>query len=1119
MKQLTSILFLAVSFAIHAQQPIVHSISPTNVEVGQTVTISGSSFTNVSDVFFGGVEASAINVLSDNLMEATVPAGARQGPITLLNATNDLIGQSSQHFYISFSGSTINNFPLEETVSTTEVDAYDICLCDLNPGDGLGLNDVVITHNVTSSGDSEITIFRNQSTQAATNFGAPTNINNGENNEGFISTTCADLDNDGLPELIFTTNDATNVKHLYVYENLSGGTINMSPVLSLNISLPDFGSINRLTRRIRAADFDGDGKIDLALGTSTDNTVFIYRNTSTGDGVFTFDSPYSIQASTSETGSINVADLNNDNLPDIVALPFDQSSEGIAILRNRSIKGSLSFEDGAQIATLNRRVNIALGDFDNDGFNDLVVTERQVAQQVSIFRNTSSQGGDITFTTGASVTVGTFPWGLDLGDLNGDGKLDIAVASAGNNLYVIENTSTGSGSISFAAATELVTSQNVRNLCVADLNRDAKPDLAFTHDISLGRTGNLGVFMNRNCMEPELSPLASESQFCDTPDNFTLTATASPGASYQWDVLSGNATNNSFSTGTVNSATFEINMLPNNADIRVTITSADLVCTTETAQQNYTIINGAGTTTPTIQVTPVPGGAYCTGESITLSTTASYNNYLWTLPDGSTSTAATIDIASASVDDAGVYSVVVRNNADCSSNAATQQIDVDQAPFLEVFNNGNDTFCSDAANDPQLEVSSITDVTYQWQRNGANIPLATNATYTADQSGSYTVVATVTASGCSRTTSAYTVTEVSEPVAGITGPSETCVNFATTFTSSSTVQTGFTPVNSWIVEDATNAQIGSSSTNELTFTFPAVGTYEVIHTTSYDPTDVASCSDMITQIVTVSEEPVITFNVSDGVEKCQLDPLSVSVTSPDASTIASYSWVVRSAENQTEISTGTGTSIDATTPLGVDSVYVVVTLTTTIGCQVMDSVKVQNFESDIDISATGFDLTNDSVTLEEDNFIVLTADGLVSGVAWSPESIIDDTTSINATVFPATSPTVVTLTGVDANGCNVATTVTIILDNIRPRRTFSPNGDGQGFDCWEILNTSELVGCKVYVFDSRGRNILVQDSPFIDNCVWDGNSNGSPVPEGLYYFVLKCDDSSLSTSGSILLAR
>jgi len=208
------------------------------------------------------------------------------------------------------------------------------------------------------------------------------------------------------------------------------------------------------------------------------------------------------------------------------------------------------------------------------------------------------------------------------------------------------------------------------------------------------------------------------------------------------------------------------------------------------------------------------------------------------------------------------------------------------------------------------------------------------------------------------------------------------------------------------------------------------------------------------------------------------------------------------------------------TPIGIDSVYAVVSILTDIGCQVLDSIKIVNFPTDAEISLSDGS-SPDQVTLEEDNFVPLSTN--LTSVSWEPEDIIDNPTATSVTVFPAQPTTAVTVTGTDDNGCLVSTDIEIILNNLRPKKTFSPNGDGIN-DCWEILNSSQpnTEGCKIFVFDARGRNILEDDAPFADNCVWDGNSGSTPVPEGVYYFIFNCDDNANgieSKTGSILLAR
>ncbi|MEP5611219.1 MAG: FG-GAP-like repeat-containing protein [Cyclobacteriaceae bacterium] len=1108
MKKIIYTFFLGITSMALAQQPLINSIAPTHVEVGATVTISGSNLGG--RVFFGGVEATSVSG-SGNVMEAVVPAGATHGSLTVLN--NMLIAQSSQQFYISYVGSTLNSYDTEFTLSSGETDANDICLCDLD-GDALGLNDVAIAHSVADNSKDEISIYLNQSGPAgtATSFTKQANINNAENLSGFISTACADLDNDGKPELIFTTNQGTNVKHIYIYQNLSTpGAISLTYLSALSLRLPNTsGGGNRISRVVRAADFDGDGKNDLAVGNDTDNTFHIFRNTSSGTSNFSFATPDEISADGDLSGVLGIADLNNDGRPDIISMPFRENSTRIHILKNRSIIGSIDFEAQSSVTNGGQTNDVAAGDFDEDGLIDIVVASRNTGL-ITTFRNSTS-GSAITFDAGENISISSAsPFGINLGDINGDGKVDIISSFAVGNVVVVPNSST-SGNVSFGTEQQITTANTTQNVSVGDLNGDAKPDIAYTTDVSPGATGKLGTFMNRNCVAPILSPLSTETSFCDTPDEFTITTTNSPGASYNWQVTPPNnitGDGNNFSTG-VNSETFQISGGASTT-IRVTITSADGLCTTAFAEQTYTLDDTTPTADPTIQVSPA--GTLCAGDNVTISTAANnYDNYLWTLPDGSTQTSSSISLSPIETNNAGTYSLRVRNTGECTSDEVTQSITVIQPPMLQVFNNGNDTFCSDAANDPQLETSNLPGLTYQWKLNSGNITGATSSTYTADQTGDYSVEVTDMATMCSNESDVYTVTEITQPVASLTGPTETCVDFETTFTSTSTVQTGFTGVNSWTIVGTAPVTTPVNFTGDVfDVTLATEGTYQLTLTTSYDPTDVTACSNSVIQTVTVSPAPTITFDATDGTQKCQAESLIVGVTSPVAADIASYSWSVNG--NVT-----TNATASASTLIGVDFVYAVLEITTTIGCTVKDSVRIDNFPTDADISSPAFDVSSDTVTLDEANSIVLAAENIVSGIRWAPNSIVDDSTATSVTVFPSTSTTTVTLTGIDANNCQVATAVTIILDNVRPRKTFSPNGDGLN-DSWEILNTDVLTGCEIFIFDSRGRNLLVRNSPFVNNEVWDGTSSGTNVPEGLYYFVLKCDDSNLSKSGSILLAR
>lgn len=1104
-KLLTLLLFCPL--VLWAQRPFINSISPTHIEVGQKVTITGSNLTNANRVFFGGVSVSGANisVTSDNLMTAIVPAGSTHGSI-IVQTSDNLVAESPQKFFISFSGTSPSAWKAEYLESLgPQSDAYDICLCDL---DGDNQNDVIISHN--SSSGIEATVLENQSTFNNESFNEISIADNTDNLTGFIASTCADLDNDGDKDVIFTTNDGTNIKHIYIYRNNGGSPISLTYLGGLNLKLPNDGNgDNRVPRRVKVSDIDGDGKPDLVVGNENDNTFHIFPNTTSGS--ISFGSPTEITVGdATSTGAIDIGDLNNDGKPDVVIIPAVKSNERIYVLKNQSIQGDISFSNQAGISSLDLRRNLVIGDFNNDGLNDIAATaDRTLAsvsgnETVSVYQNTTS-GSEITFSTAATIIIpSNQPWGIDAGDLNGDGLLDIAVACTGGNVYTIENTT--SGSISFATPTVRSTQINARNIRIGDLDLDARPDLAYTHNVNNLQVGDLGVRLNQTCIVPVISP--SDLEFCNN-DPFTLTATKSALGVYSWEIISGSGAD---PADTDSEANFTI-PTGSTATVRVTLTLGSCA---EQGTADFTLIGGTQPTPPTFGADE----AICPGDDYTITASGGpFSEYVWTRPDGTSVTTAvgTLDITNASISDAGGYTVRAKPSTGCySEESATFNLEVSSPPTLEITNNNLDNFCTGTS--VTLQVPDYTsDFTYQWQRDGANLTGENGNSITANQSGNYTVEVT-DANTCLTETAAYQINEVSAPSSAIDGPTETCLNFETAFDATSTGQSGFTLTYSWQVD---GSPVSPTDPTQLLASFTTAGDHSVTLTTAYSSSEVVSCSDVEVFNITVSNPPTLTFNESSGVEKCQGETITISVTN---SNISSYSWSLLNAADNSVItipSTTDSLSADFVVPVltNIDEVEVQVDVVTNINCTVQSSINVVNYPSNLDIELSDGS-TPDVVTLDEDNFVNLSAVSSITNPRWRPNDIISDSTATSVTVFPNQPSTIVTLIGTDDNGCAVSSEIEIILDNLRPKRTFSPNGDGMN-DCWEILNSSQpnTQGCKVYIFDSRGKNIKVADAPFTNNCVWDGNFNGSPVPEGIYYYVFKCGDAQMSKSGSILLAR
>ena len=137
-------------------------------------------------------------------------------------------------------------------------------------------------------------------------------------------------------------------------------------------------------------------------------------------------------------------------------------------------------------------VNVVLGDLDGDGDLDIAAANHS-SDNVSIRLNNGSGG----FPSMVNIPVGDAPAGIALGDVDGDGDLDILTANSGDSTVSVL---LGNGSGGFAAATSIILAPNSAPVSIAlgDLNNDGKLDFvtanSFTHDVSIGLGNGAGGF-------------------------------------------------------------------------------------------------------------------------------------------------------------------------------------------------------------------------------------------------------------------------------------------------------------------------------------------------------------------------------------------------------------------------------------------------------------------------------------------------------------------------------------------------------------------------------------------------------------------------------------------------
>ncbi len=236
---------------------------------------------------------------------------------------------------------------------------------------------------------------------------------------------------------------------------------------------------------IATGDFNGDGILDLAVGSEGYGTVKVLLGNFGGDGTFT-------EIATVQSGpsnSIAVGDFNRDGILDMAVA--NGAGGGVTVM--------LGDGDGTftvmvpSLGTGSDPNSIVVGDFNGDGIPDLaVVCNNQFYGPGTV--TVLLGNGDGTFTAAASPGTGVYPSSMAVGDFNGDGILDLAVANLGEPTG--DGTVTvllGNGDGTFTAtATSPATGEWPDSIEVGDFNGDGIPDLAVANEDSNTVTVLLG---------------------------------------------------------------------------------------------------------------------------------------------------------------------------------------------------------------------------------------------------------------------------------------------------------------------------------------------------------------------------------------------------------------------------------------------------------------------------------------------------------------------------------------------------------------------------------------------------------------------------------------------------
>jgi hypothetical protein len=423
----------------------------------------------------------------------------------------DVLNESNESLFLHLTGivdvlgppasyATANDHPAGGT------DPYSVTATDVN---GDGRPDLAVANR-----DSNVSVLLNTTAPGATttSYAAASNF---AADAGPVSVTATDVNGDGRPDLAVANLTSSNVSVLLNTTALGATTASYAAASNF--------AVGTAPRSVTATDVNGDGRPDLAVANGDSANVSVLLNT-TAPGAAT--ASYAA-ASNFTTGigpySVTAADVNGDGRPDLAVANYFNAN--VSVLLNTTAPG-------ATTASYAARSNFAVGSFpnsviatdvDGDGRPDLAVAN-STSDNVSVLLNTTAPDATTaSYAAASNFAAGGAPYSVTATDVNGDGRLDLAVANlTSSNVSVLLNTTAPGATIaSYAAASNFAVGAAPYSVTATDANGDGRPDLAVANSDS----GNVSVLLNTTAPAAATASYAAASNFAAGDGPYSVTAT------------------------------------------------------------------------------------------------------------------------------------------------------------------------------------------------------------------------------------------------------------------------------------------------------------------------------------------------------------------------------------------------------------------------------------------------------------------------------------------------------------------------------------------------------------------------------------------------------------------
>ncbi|MGI4874676.1 MAG: FG-GAP-like repeat-containing protein [Janthinobacterium lividum] len=516
----------SATFTVNPPVPVINSFSLSSGVAGTSVMISGVSLTGTSVVTVNGVNVTPTNVTATSLT-FVVPAGA--SPIQRITATGpNGRGPANTTFTVllqvtsSAPLANTNTAPVansavsltfSEAVSTASVTSsgpvrvFSAQVGGRKPGTLTGGGSATINYTSTLPGNRAnfkpgevVSVTVPATVQNTGGLGAQpkvvqfTTAVSGTGRGNFVppatgasvpvgnnpySVATADVNGDGYLDLL-TPNYTDQSVSVRYNDGMGHFTV---PAASANAEIPLGFSAGGLV----VGDLDGNGTIDLVAFDGSYGGTQVTIRLNNGTGTFTAPAAGASVAVGGVPYSLVLGDIDADGDLDLLTVYTDLNGDGIVSVRLNNGSGAFTAPaaaTAAEVAVGSYARALALGDVDGNGTLDLLTTNKPGGPGLVTLRLNDGAGNFTAPATGATIAVGDDPIVLVLGDVDGNGTLDLLTGNLlGNSSYsntVSVRLNNGSGSFTapaVAAAAEVGVDDDPYTMVLSDLDADGDLDL------------------------------------------------------------------------------------------------------------------------------------------------------------------------------------------------------------------------------------------------------------------------------------------------------------------------------------------------------------------------------------------------------------------------------------------------------------------------------------------------------------------------------------------------------------------------------------------------------------------------------------------------------------------